>query len=88
MTLQTSTRRCWNLRKGLQFRSTHLQRVRHVVTLGIRREDPQRIWERRAPLTPDTVRQLKDEEGVEVLVQPCERRVFTMDEYLKVCFRC
>lgn len=54
------------------------------VVLGIRREDPARIWERRCPLTPEAVERLVHEDGVEVLVQPCERRVFKTEEFLKV----
>lgn len=53
------------------------------LTLGLRREDPNRIWERRAPLTPDAINQLLEEEDVEVVVEPCERRVFTNTEYEK-----
>ncbi|KXN82807.1 Alpha-aminoadipic semialdehyde synthase, mitochondrial [Leucoagaricus sp. SymC.cos] len=53
------------------------------LTLGLRREDPHRIWERRAALTPDAVNQLVEGEGVEVVVEPCERRVFTNREYEK-----
>lgn len=58
------------------------------VTLGIRREDPQRTWERRCPLTPDAVECLIREEKVEVLVQPCERRVFSVEEFTKVRSSC
>ena len=54
------------------------------LTLGIRREDPLRIWERRCPLTPDAVHELVRKDGVEVLVQPCERRVFTSNDFLRV----
>ncbi|KAI0739481.1 Saccharopine dehydrogenase-domain-containing protein [Daedaleopsis nitida] len=53
------------------------------LTIGIRREDPLRIWERRCPLTPDAVHDLVHKDGVEVLVQPCERRVFTSNDFLK-----
>ncbi|KAI0665470.1 Saccharopine dehydrogenase-domain-containing protein [Trametes maxima] len=53
------------------------------LTVGIRREDPTRIWERRCPLTPDAVHELVTKDGVDVLVQPCERRVFTADDFLK-----
>ncbi|XP_006457019.1 hypothetical protein AGABI2DRAFT_188762 [Agaricus bisporus var. bisporus H97] len=53
------------------------------VVLAMRREDPARIWERRAPLTPDAVHHLVEKDGVEVLVEPCERRVFTAHEYEK-----
>jgi hypothetical protein len=53
------------------------------VTIGIRREDPGRIWERRAPLTPDAVAGLV-RDNVRVLVQECERRVFPLEEYIRV----
>jgi alpha-aminoadipic semialdehyde synthase len=54
------------------------------VTIGIRREDPVRIWERRAPLTPDAVAELVSRGDVRVLIQECERRVFPVDEYIRV----
>lgn len=54
------------------------------LTVGIRREDPARIWERRCPLTPDVVHELVEKDGVEVLVQPCDRRVFTSNDFLQV----
>ncbi len=54
------------------------------VTIGIRREDPGRIWERRAPLTPDAVAELVSHDNVRVLVQDCERRVFPLEEYIRV----
>ena len=54
------------------------------LTVGIRREDPLRIWERRCPLTPDAVHELVHKDGVEVLVQPCERRVWRMSEMIEV----
>lgn len=60
------------------------KRALQKLALGMRREDPKRIWERRAPLTPDAVNELIEEEGVEVLVEPCERRVFPTREYEKV----
>ncbi|KAI0086800.1 Saccharopine dehydrogenase-domain-containing protein [Irpex rosettiformis] len=53
------------------------------LTIGIRREDPQRIWERRCPLTPEAVSELVEQEDVRVLVQPCERRVWTGQELLQ-----
>jgi alpha-aminoadipic semialdehyde synthase len=46
------------------------------VTIGIRREDPGRKWERRVPLTPDAVAELVGQDKVRVLIQECERRVF------------
>ncbi|KAI9570082.1 Saccharopine dehydrogenase-domain-containing protein [Boletus coccyginus] len=51
--------------------------------IGIRREDPTRIWERRCPLTPDGVQSLVHEENVDVLIQDCDRRVFPVDQFLK-----
>ncbi|KIM79378.1 hypothetical protein PILCRDRAFT_74408 [Piloderma croceum F 1598] len=53
------------------------------VTVGIRREDPGRIWERRCPLTPEAVDRLVRKEGVRVLVQDCDRRVFGIGEFVK-----
>ena len=52
-----------------------------VVTLGILREtyDP---WERRCPLTPHHVKELRQKRpNVRVLIQPCQRRVFPNSEY-------
>lgn len=73
------------------------------VTVGIRKEDPGRLWERRCereneptacfcadnqlyfsgPVTPDAVHELV-REGVQVLIQPCERRVWPNEEFVKV----
>jgi alpha-aminoadipic semialdehyde synthase len=47
--------------------------------IGIRREDKS-VWERRTPLIPEHVRDLMDE-GVGVVVQPSEIRVFREPEY-------
>lgn len=55
------------------------------LTVGIRRENPSRIWERRCPLTPDAVESLVHEENVDVLIQDCDRRVFPAQQFLKVC---
>ncbi len=48
--------------------------------IGIRREDKNK-WERRAPLTPDHVRELKEEHSVDVAVQASKIRVFSDEEY-------
>ena len=48
--------------------------------LGIRREDKSR-WERRAPLAPEHVRQLREQHGVTTVVQPSSIRVFPDAEY-------
>ena len=48
--------------------------------IGIRREDVNR-WERRAPLTPGEVARLVAGEGLRVLVQPSDNRIFDDDAY-------
>ncbi|EEB95076.1 hypothetical protein MPER_06012 [Moniliophthora perniciosa FA553] len=53
------------------------------LTIGIRREDPTRIWERRAPLTPDSVYELVKDKAVQVHVEGCDRRIFKDEEYIK-----
>lgn len=50
-----------------------------LATLGMRREDPRRVWERRAPLTPDAIRDLIKDNTVEV--ESCERRCFPDEAY-------
>jgi hypothetical protein len=57
---------------------------KRAITIGIRKEDPSRIWERRAPLTPEAVRHLVRERNVQVHVEPCDRRVFSNEQYEKV----
>ena len=47
--------------------------------MGIRREDKNE-WERRVPLSPDHVRELVGQ-GIEVIIQPSEIRVFKDMEY-------
>lgn len=53
------------------------------LVVGIRKEDPSRIWERRAPLTPDAVHHLVKSTDVHVLIQDCERRSFCTLDYVK-----
>lgn len=48
--------------------------ARTLATLGIRREDARRVWERRAPLTPEAVKSLTADNAVEV--ESCARRCF------------
>jgi len=50
------------------------------VYIGIRREDKS-IWERRVPIIPEHVRQLREEHSIEVRVQPSEIRVFQDEEF-------
>ena len=67
--------------------------VRFKFTIGIRREDKGR-WERRVPLTPAQVSQLRgghhnnNNHGTtakpEILVQPSTRRIFSDEEFRRV----
>jgi len=51
--------------------------------IGIRREDKNK-WERRVPLTPEDVKELREVQGIDVTLQPSPIRVFPDDEYLHV----
>jgi saccharopine dehydrogenase (NAD+, L-lysine-forming) len=51
-------------------------------TLGIRKEDKNR-WERRVPIIPKHVKELKEKYNIETVVQPSEIRVFSDKEYNK-----
>lgn len=73
----------WSLPKPLLSRSVPQARAVPLV-VGLRREDPTRIWERRSPLTPDAVRRLVSERQVRVHVEHCDRRVFRDHEYSQV----
>jgi Alanine dehydrogenase/PNT, N-terminal domain len=67
-------------RSPLIFRR-HFSETSRVV-LGIRREDPARVWERRCPLTPDAVHNLIHSSSVDVLIQDCERRAFKTADFV------
>jgi alpha-aminoadipic semialdehyde synthase len=54
--------------------------------IGIRREDKS-IWERRVPIIPEHARQLQEEHGVEVWVQPSDIRVFREEEFTQAGIR-
>ncbi|KAG8766984.1 hypothetical protein FRC12_006519, partial [Ceratobasidium sp. 428] len=64
-------------------RGTRTISTKGRVTVGLRREDPARTWERRTPLTPDGVEELVEKLGAEVLVEECERRVHRTRDYEK-----
>jgi len=49
--------------------------------IGIRRED-KNIWERRVPLIPEHLAKLKNDFGIETIIQPFERRAFLDSEFL------
>ncbi|KAF8493580.1 Saccharopine dehydrogenase-domain-containing protein [Gautieria morchelliformis] len=79
---------CWNMTPApshsLIFKrliSSSLHQVTNPLTIGIRREDPARLWERRCPLTPSAVEELVQDAGVRVLVQDCNRRVYGIGEF-------
>lgn len=58
---------------------------RSLTTLGIRREDPKRIWERRVPLTPAAVEGLiANGKDVKVEIESCKRRCFPDTLYQRV----
>lgn len=50
--------------------------------IAIRRED-KGVWERRAPLAPKDVRELVNNQGYKVIVQPSNRRAFQIPEYIE-----
>jgi len=49
--------------------------------IGIRKED-KNIWERRVPLIPVHVQELKEKFNIETIVEPFERRAFSDSEYI------
>jgi len=51
-----------------------------VAAIGIRREDKGR-WERRVPITPAKVAELRERFGIEFYVQPSPVRVFREEEF-------
>ncbi len=54
-----------------------------AAIIGIRREDRSH-WERRTPITPAQVIELREKHDIEVWIQPSTIRVFTDDEYRQV----
>ena len=50
--------------------------------IGIRKEDKNR-WERRVPLIPEHVRELVEEHGLRICLQPSEIRAFSDEEYVQ-----
>jgi len=51
-----------------------------IKTIGIRREDKNE-WERRVPLIPDDVAELREKYGIKTIIQPSEIRIFSNEEY-------
>ncbi|MGD8779821.1 MAG: bifunctional lysine ketoglutarate reductase /saccharopine dehydrogenase family protein [Ignavibacteria bacterium] len=50
--------------------------------IGVRKED-KNIWERRVPIIPEHVKKLKEEFGIQTVVEPFERRAFSHEEYVE-----
>jgi len=50
--------------------------------IGIRREDKNR-WERRTPLIPQHIRELRENHSIDFIVQPSEIRIFSERDYYK-----
>src|SRR5947208_6957706 len=59
-----------------------IRNTRNLKSIALRREDKSR-WERRVALTPNEVSSLINDTGVDIYVQPCNKRVFNNDSYLK-----
>ncbi len=53
-----------------------------MKTIGIRREDKNE-WERRTPLIPKHIAELKNEYSIETVVQPSKIRIFPDDDYAR-----
>lgn len=51
-----------------------------IKIIGIRREDKNE-WERRVPLVPDDVKELRNKYGIQTIIQPSGIRIFTDREY-------
>ncbi|KAI8139537.1 Saccharopine dehydrogenase-domain-containing protein [Fennellomyces sp. T-0311] len=67
---------------GYVWRSSQKPWGQGYRSLGIRREDKSR-WERRAPLTPEAVRDLVNQTGARIYVQPSTKRIFPDSAYAK-----
>ena len=54
-----------------------------TICIGLRREDKNR-WERRVPLIPSHVKEIQDEHGVSIVLQPSTNRIFFDEDYVQV----
>ncbi len=54
-----------------------------IKKIGVVRET-KNIWERRVPLVPADVKELIDKEGIEVNIQPSEKRIFPDYQYKSI----
>ncbi|EPZ32733.1 Alanine dehydrogenase/PNT, NAD(H)-binding domain-containing protein [Rozella allomycis CSF55] len=71
-----------NRLKGIKASYIFNNRYFSTFTIGIRKEAKNR-WESRAPLIPAHVSQLIKETKAKVIVQPCTKRVFPNESYIK-----
>lgn len=53
-----------------------------IKVIGIRREDKNE-WERRTPLIPSDIKELKEKYGIKTVVQPSKLRIFSDEEFLQ-----
>jgi alpha-aminoadipic semialdehyde synthase len=51
-----------------------------VFTLGIRREDKNK-WERRVPIVPEHIKELKKKHGIETIIQPSKIRTYSEKDF-------
>ena len=56
-------------------------RLNMSFTIGVRREDKNE-WERRVPLIPEHIKQLKEKYDIETIIQPSSIRAFSDQEYI------
>jgi len=52
------------------------------LKIGLRHEDKSR-WERRTALSPENVKQLREEHNIETIVQPSDTRIFSDQAYIE-----
>jgi alpha-aminoadipic semialdehyde synthase len=52
------------------------------ASIGVRREDKS-VWERRVPVTPDDAAELREQHGVDVIVQPSSIRAYSDEEFAR-----
>lgn len=53
---------------------------RRWITIGVRREEKNQ-WETRSPLAPTSAKELLKLKDVNIVVQPCTKRIFTDKEF-------
>jgi alpha-aminoadipic semialdehyde synthase len=69
-------------RPNLNYNSNYNMSLNFTPIIGIRRED-KNVWERRTPLVPQDCYKLI-QEGIRIIVQPCNIRCYSNEEYKQV----